>query len=91
MRRRALLLVCAFVLAGCSAGQPDETGLDPATGWHRPVPAIFEGPIPCPVIQNPGGEPLIHQEPCTQRRDVEDPVVTRIYDGNGVMIGSITP
>ncbi len=92
MRRRGLLLVCAFVLAGCSDGRPAETRLNPATGWQRPAPAFVEGPIPCPVVlQKPGGEPLIYQEPCTQRRDIEDPGVTRIYDGHGVMIGRSTP
>ena len=90
MRRQAVLLVWVFVLAGCSGG-PEETSPDPVNDWHSPARPIYEGPIPCPVIHDRDGETHSYKEPCSQRRDAQDPLVTRIYDGNGVNIGSSTP
>lgn len=66
-------------------------GVTPIYSRPLPWPAPMEGPIPCPVLQNPGGDPVTYQEPCSQRRDAQDPVVTRIYDGNGMVIGGSTP
>lgn len=66
-------------------------GVTPIYSRPLPRPAPMEGPIPCPVLQNPGGDPVTYQEPCSQRRDAQDPVVTRIYDGSGMMIGGSTP
>jgi hypothetical protein len=90
VRRRVVLLVWLCLLAGCSDG-PDGTSPDPVHDWHSPTRPIYEGPIPCPVVHDPGGETHFHKEPCTQRRDAQDRLVTRIYDGNGVNIGSSTP
>jgi hypothetical protein len=85
-----VVLVAALLAAAWAAGAVMLGPVGDGGGAEAPtIPhprAIFTGEVPCP--DRPGGEPYVG--PCRQEPDAMDPYVTRIYNGDGVLIGGST-
>lgn len=85
-----VVIILIFGFAGAIAVRSNGGGTEAPTISH-PNLDIFVGEVPCPVVRTANGESYPHKAPCRQERDAMDPVVARIYNADGILIGGSTP